>query len=140
MERAQILHALAETDGLPREALEAATAQRAELVPLAGGRYRGDARGDIDRNAADIVAFQLDLSGMQPAAYRDTQGLHRVGDGAGTAHCARRSVKGREKAVAGMLHLPPAEPRELLSHDLVVAVERGNARSCASENRNRPAW
>ena len=38
MERAQILRALAETDGLPREALEAATAQRAELIPVFLGK------------------------------------------------------------------------------------------------------
>jgi len=80
MERAQILRALAETDGLPREALEAATAQRAELIPVFLGKVEAflawpDER-PTSRNQLFFI-FHLLGSWREKSAYRSLARLLR---------------------------------------------------------------
>src|SRR5712691_1020689 len=99
-------------------------AHRARHQRLAGFGHRGDARGDMHGNAADIVAFQLDLAGVESAAHADPKRLHHFGYRRGAAHGAGGAVEGGEKPVAEVFHFMPAKPRELLAHGFVMSIEQ----------------
>src|SRR3954453_2306986 len=120
------------------DALEWTTAAAAEAQAgtghqiLHGARYqnlaragqRGDARTDVNGDAADIVADHFALAGMQPGADLDADRPDFVGDRAGTANAARWTVKRCEKAVARSLHLMAAKSRQIAADGGVMMVEQ----------------
>src|SRR5271170_7116077 len=74
---------------------------------------RSDARADVHRYAADIVADHFALPRMQPGADSDAKRLDFLRYRASAAYAARRPVEGGENAVARALHLIAAEAREV---------------------------
>ena len=56
-------------------------------------------------DAADLIAADLALAGVQPGAHFDAEGLYRVSDCHRAADRSLRSVEHREEAVAGGIHL-----------------------------------
>jgi hypothetical protein len=89
-------------------------ADRLRLGVTFAGSCHGDHAGrGVDGDAADVVAYQFDLAGMQAATHRQAERLDRAGDRCGAAHRARRAVERGEKAVAQALHLVAAKPFDL---------------------------
>jgi hypothetical protein len=70
---------------------------------------------------ATVVALQFDLAGIQPAAHRDAEQPHLVGDRRGATHRAP-FVEGREKAVAEVLDRLAAKASDLLSRRPVLPL------------------
>jgi hypothetical protein len=91
---------------------------------LTGTGRRGDARSDVDRDAADLLTDDLALAGMQAAADLQVQRAHLVANPACTANDASWAVERGEEPVAGGVDLPPAEPRELAPCHAVVLPEQ----------------
>src|SRR5712664_3276164 len=85
---------------------------------------RRNTRADVNSNTADIVADHFALAGMKPGADFDAERLDFLGNGTGAANAARRTVKGREKAVAGRFDLMAAKAREIAPDRSVVIVEQ----------------
>src|SRR5437763_6414505 len=88
-----------------------------------GGCFR-HARGDVHRDASDIVRCHLYLSGMKPAAHLDPERPQSIGYRGSASHSTGRPVECREKAVAEVLHSASAEPFDLLPHSIIVALEQ----------------
>src|SRR5579859_3925502 len=78
---------------------------RARHEHLASIRERGDARSDMHRDAANVIAGKHDLPRMNTRADLETDGPHCRRDLRGTSDGPCRSLKRREKAVAGCVHL-----------------------------------
>ena len=105
---------------------------------LTGTGRRGDARSDVDRDAADLLTDDLALAGMQAAADLQVQRAHLVANPACTAYGASRAVERGEEPVAGGVDLPPAEPRELAPCRAVVLPEQ--LAPTAIADRARARW
>ena len=78
-----------------------------------GSRKCADAGTDVYGDAADVVAAEFTLAGVQAGAYLDTQRLHRVTNSHGAADRPLRAVERREETVAGGVHLAAAKARQL---------------------------
>ena len=89
----------------------------------AAGQFR-DARRDVDSDAADVVAHDFDLAGMEAAAHLDAERPHPLDDCRSAAHGAGGAVERREKAVAEALDGAPAEARDFVPYRLVVPIEQ----------------
>src|SRR4051794_20821768 len=115
-----------EQSPLVRDPLEAVRAALLEADPGAGDevlhrarhehlprlRKRADSCGDVDRDAADVLADHLHLAGVQPDPHRDARPARGGQDRLAAPDRPRRAVEGRERAVAERLHLASAVPRE----------------------------
>src|SRR3954451_20389741 len=98
---------------------------RARGQHLAGLRHPGDARGDVDGHAADVVADQLALARVQPRAQLDAQAADRLHDRARAAQrVGRRTVEGGQERVADGLDLAPAVALDLAPDRVVVGGEQ----------------
>ena len=60
-------------------------------------------RQDVHRDAGDVFARELDLTGMQAGANPEPKLSHAVANRAGAAHRSRRTVEGGDEAVARRL-------------------------------------
>src|SRR5262245_47007473 len=60
---------------------------------LAGPGERGDARRDMDGHAADVLADDLALAGVEPRAQVDPERPDGVADGPARLHGARGTVE-----------------------------------------------
>src|SRR6185436_8716615 len=80
---------------------------------LARRRERADARADVDREAADVLADRLALARVEAGAQLDAELPHRVAQLHRAADRARGAVERREDAVAERLHGAAAEARQL---------------------------
>src|SRR3954464_12420432 len=99
--------------------------RRARGQHLAGSRQRGDARGDVDGHAADVVADDLALAGVQADPDLQPHRPNGLDDGLRTAHrLRRRAVEGDEEGVADGLDLAPAEAVDLAAHGGLVSAEQ----------------
>ena len=58
----------------------------------------------MDPNTRDVVPSSLDLPGVKASADRDALPTETVAQRLCTVHCTSRAVKGRVRAVAGVLH------------------------------------
>src|SRR5439155_4859158 len=99
---------------------------RARDEHLAGGSQRSDARTDVDGDAADSNAQDLDLAGVDARADVQLQALELGHDRERAANGAAGAVEGREEAVARVIHFLAAEAVELSADDLVVLAEEGS--------------
>src|SRR6185503_14816683 len=84
-------------------------------------RERSDPGADVHGHAADVVAHELALAGVEAGSHFDAQHPHLVGDRARTADPACGSVERGEEAVTHGLHLATPVALELRSDQLVVA-------------------
>ena len=90
---------------------------------LSGARERGDARADVHRDPADVLAPALDLSGVEPGPDWQPERREGVAQELRALHAARGPIEGREHAVARLLHHPAAKPVDASLRFRVVAVE-----------------
>jgi hypothetical protein len=81
---------------------------------------RLDSLGDVDGDAADVVAILLDLAGVETDPHVDADAAHAVADGTGAAH---RS---------------PGPSKVARNPSPVVRISRPRKRS--SSARVRPSW
>src|SRR5262249_35623017 len=84
----------------------------------------GDSRPGVDGDAADLRAVQLALARVDPRSNLHAELPKRVAGRDRTAHGPSGAVEGREKAVAGAVHLAAAEALELAPHGRVVGAEQ----------------
>ena len=56
--------------------------------------HRDDAGADVDRDALDVIASDVDLSRVQTRTDLETQRLHRFGDRLRASNASRGSVEG----------------------------------------------
>jgi hypothetical protein len=80
-----------------------------------GGRQRGQPGADVDRDAADIVRAEGDLTGVQADPDLDPEGSQLVPDGQCAADAAGGRVKQGKEAVTGGVDLLAAVGGELLA-------------------------
>src|SRR5262245_33514870 len=88
-----------------------------------GGRQGGDALGDVDRDAADVVFDSFDFARVKSAADVDAEWSYGLCDGLGGAHGTRWPVERGNEPVTGGLDFIPAEPCQLGPNDRVVVGE-----------------
>jgi hypothetical protein len=98
-------------------------------------RALGHARGDVDRDAADIVAHHLDLAGVHAGADLEIERPHCPHDLLGTAHGARRAVEQRQEAVAGGLHFAATMALQLGANSHVMRLQRRPPLAVAGRHR-----
>ena len=90
---------------------------------LARTGERRDARADVNGNPTDIVVDHFAFAGMEPSTDFDPKRPDLLGNGAGAADAARRSVEGGKNAVAGRLDLMAAKACEIAPDRGVMTVE-----------------
>jgi IS30 family transposase len=96
---------------------------RARRPDRARLREGGNPRRDVDGDAADIVAAELDLARVHAAAHIDSELPRGVADCACAFDRPGGTVEGGEEAVAGGFDLAAAETRELAPYRRVVSIE-----------------
>jgi hypothetical protein len=74
----------------------------------------------VHRDAADVVAANLALAGVQPGTHLDAERLHRVADRHRATDRSLRTVEHRDETVAGGVDLAASKPSELRPDDRVV--------------------
>ena len=79
--------------------------------------------GGVHRDAADVVAAELDLAGVGAGPDLDAERAEGGDDLDGAANGAGGPVEGGDEAVTGRVDLPTAEAGQLASHHGVVGVE-----------------
>ena len=82
---------------------------RARGQHLARARERADACADVHRDAAQVLAPLLAFAGVHPGADLEPERADGVDRGQRALRRPCRPVEGGEEAVAGRLHLSPAE-------------------------------
>src|SRR5215210_7613171 len=93
----------------------AADRGRHEHLPRCG--EGGDAGGDVDGQAAEVVADELTLPRVQAGAHLEVELFDGGTNRAGAADRRAGEGEGGEEAVADRLDLTPAETLELRPHD-----------------------
>src|SRR2546423_11251893 len=91
---------------------------------FAGAGFGCDAGGDVDGDAADVIAADFDLAGVDAAADVEPELTGGIADRTGTLEGPGGSVEGGEEAVAGRLDLAASEAYELAADGRVVTVEQ----------------
>src|SRR5206468_10375423 len=103
-----------DTRGLERDSrARDEVAHRARHEDLAAGGVVSHTSADVYGEAADVVATHLTLARVQPGAHVEAERPADLTDGVGAADGARRTVEGRQQAVAGGLGLAAAEAVDL---------------------------
>src|SRR4029078_2204895 len=96
---------------------------RAGYEHLVGVGERTDASADVDRHAANVLAMQFALAGMQSGTDVEAERTDAVPDRAGALDSTSGAVEGGEEAVAQRLHLLTPKAIELTARALVVPGE-----------------
>jgi hypothetical protein len=96
---------------------------RARDEQLAGAGARGDARADVHRDAAELVADDLTLAGVHSGPDRDPELMERVDELLGATNRPTGPVEAREEAVACRVDLDTPKVVELRADDRMVAIE-----------------
>ncbi|OBF85362.1 hypothetical protein A5791_02310 [Mycobacterium sp. 852002-51163_SCH5372311] len=73
---------------------------------------------------AQVLAADLALTGVQPGAHLQTQGLHRIANRHRTADRALRAVEYRQKPVTGGVDLATPKPGQLCAHYRIMRIEQ----------------
>src|SRR5690606_2740790 len=98
---------------------------RARNQHLTRPRRGRDAGRDVDGDAADVVAGDGDLAGVEPGAQLEAERARLLAQRDRAADRARRTVEGGEKAVARVLHLAAAEACERAARRVAVPIKQG---------------
>jgi hypothetical protein len=78
----------------------------------------------MHRDTTELLAYDLTLSGVDARANVDAQLPDRVHDRPSAANRTRRTVKGRQEAVASSIDLATSMPRELVANKEVMLSEQ----------------
>src|SRR5688572_25873296 len=98
---------------------------------FAGVGGRRHSRRDVDRDTGEVTPPPFALTRVNADANRQTSGNDRVR----TPDRLRRTLEGRQEAVAGCVDLPTTEATDLCPHRGVVAVKLCAPRSVAHARR-----
>jgi hypothetical protein len=102
----------------------------------------------MHRNATEILTHDLTLAGVNASPNVNAELLDRVGDRLAAANGARRTVKGRQKAVTHRIDFSTAMPPKLLTNNQVMLSEEvlpcavakfDHSRGCANDIREKYA-
>jgi hypothetical protein len=91
---------------------------------LAGAGERAHARADVDRDAGDVLVEQLAFAAVQPRPHVQIQRSRRLGELAGAADRARRTVEDAERSVADHLHDAAAGIGDVLVKQRFMALQQ----------------
>ena len=108
----------------------AATATRSRTCWKQGSgpdRPRHDARRDVDSDTADLAADPLALAGVDAGAQLQAEPRYITKDCVCCAYGLRGLLERAQEAVAGSVHLAPAECLELLRDGPLVRGEQSSA-------------
>jgi pimeloyl-ACP methyl ester carboxylesterase len=101
-------------------------------------RNRGDPGPDGDAAPRHVVPLQLDLAGVDAAADLDAEVPRRGDDRLGARVRPRRSVEGREVAVAHRLDHAAPRRRDLVSDEPVVHLASASLATAARPGHHAP--
>jgi hypothetical protein len=100
----------------------------------------------MHRNATKIFTHHFTLSGVDASPNMDAELFNRIGGRLAAANCARRTVKGRQKAVAHRIDFSTAMQPKLLANNQVMLIEEvppcavpklDHSRRCANDIREK---
>jgi hypothetical protein len=77
----------------------------------------------MHRNATEIFTHHFTLAGVDASANMNAELLDRIDDRLAAANGARRSIKGRQKAVTHRIDFSTAMPTKLLTNNQVMLSE-----------------
>jgi hypothetical protein len=83
-----------------------------------------DARRNMHRDTADVVANQLALASVEPGADLQSKRTKSFAHRTGASYRPIRSIEGGEQSVTRRVHLAAAERGQLFSHHRVVVIEQ----------------
>src|SRR5262245_27335836 len=92
-------------------------ADRARHQQLSGAGQGADPGADVDRHPEDVVAYELDLTGVDPDPDLQPDRRQFVADRGGAADRPGRAVEGGQEPVPHRLDLSPAVDLELAADD-----------------------
>ncbi len=93
--------------------------------PLARSRAASDARTDMHRDAARLLAARtFDLASVHARAHLEAELTQRVADLERAADRARRPVKERQEAITGRINFLAAKALEFAPHLRVMLLEQ----------------
>jgi hypothetical protein len=81
-----------------------------------------DPRRDVNYNAANLSAAQINLAGMDADAQRNTERSDCVGDCRGAANRARRTVKNADKAVSAVSDFSATKSLDEVPRRIVMPI------------------
>ena len=84
---------------------------------------RGHARSDVHGDATDLIAHELDLSGVCPGPDLEPDAVHRIHDGTGATDRPSGTVEGRQEPISRGVDLHTAERTELPPDETVVSFQ-----------------
>ena len=79
---------------------------------------------NVNRNATDIVAHHFALAGVQPCANINSEWVYFLGNSAGAADAARRTIECCKYPVAGRLDFSTAKPSEIAADRQMMIVQQ----------------
>jgi hypothetical protein len=91
---------------------------------LTGACCACNSRGNMDRNAANLVTLHVDLADMETTTDCNTKLRDRVGDYGGTTHCPRWAIENTDKPITPIADIQTAKSLYLISRYVVVSVEQ----------------
>jgi hypothetical protein len=84
----------------------------------------GDPGRDVNRDAADLIAFQVNLADMDTAAHGQTERRDRIVDRHRAPNRTRRTIKDADKAVPAVADFPAAKPLDLVARRLGMPIKQ----------------
>ena len=90
---------------------------------LPGCSESRDSRTDVHGHAGDVLAADLELTGVESSADVDAQSSEGVANGDGAVDGSSRSVEGGHEFISDRVDFLAAEALQLAAHGPVVAVE-----------------
>ena len=88
-----------------------------------GAGCRCDPRRDVNCNAADLLAPQVNFTNMDATTQCYTERCDRVRNCRGTANRARWTVKDADKAIPAVSDLPATKSFDLVTCRIIVPIE-----------------
>src|SRR6266536_2785276 len=114
-----VLPSIVELDVGPRHEVF----DRARDQYLGGPGKVADTLADVHRDAADVIASNLDFARMQADPHLEMYGRGRIADRARTTDRACRSVERGEETIPDHLHFAATESCQLMTDGGIVCIE-----------------
>jgi hypothetical protein len=92
---------------------------------FARGSQRTDSSGDVNGEAAQIVAPHLAFTGVETQAQLDIEGSGGVDDPLATTDGSSWTIEGSDEAVSRRVDLPTPEDPKLFADNVIMAIQQG---------------
>jgi hypothetical protein len=84
----------------------------------------GNPGRDVNRDAADLIAFKVNLAYMDTAAHRQTERRDRLADCRRAPNRTRRTVEDADKAIPAVADFPAAKSLDLVARRLGMPIKQ----------------